>query len=91
MTAERLRWSPRDKGLQRLPEHEPAAPTLWVVDSWLADAGRVRRIEWHAERFLRSCAAVTGPDVPEADAACFFEAAVAAVPPGPLVPPGRAG
>lgn len=80
MTAERLRWSPRSKELQPLPEHEPTAPALRVADSWLVDGSRVRRIEWHIQRFLRSCMEVAGPDLPQADTACFFQAAVAAVP-----------
>ncbi|MCQ4082789.1 aminotransferase class IV [Streptomyces sp. RB6PN25] len=78
MIAERLRWSSQDKQLEPLPEHESAAAPLRVADSWLADAGRVRRIEWHAERFLR--AVVDGPGPARFDAARFFEAAVAAIP-----------
>nr|WP_203614919.1 aminotransferase class IV [Streptomyces sp. SID13726] len=52
-----MAWSP-SRGLT--PAAEATAPLL-VADSWLVRDGRVRGLERHRERFLRSCGEVGGP------------------------------
>ncbi|MDT0486390.1 aminotransferase class IV [Streptomyces doebereineriae] len=50
-------WSPA-RGLT--PAAEPTTPLL-AADSWLVRDGRVRGLERHRERFLRTCGEVGGP------------------------------
>ncbi|MFJ9244763.1 aminotransferase class IV [Streptomyces sp. NPDC101776] len=50
-------WSP-DRGLTPVGASEGK---LLVADSWLVRDGRVRGLERHQERFLRSCGEVGGP------------------------------
>jgi len=52
-----LAWSPM-RGLSAGAE---ATAPLLVADSWLVRDGRVRGLERHRERFLRSCGEVGGP------------------------------
>ncbi|MBK3577712.1 aminotransferase class IV [Streptomyces sp. MBT65] len=50
-------WSP-DRGLTPA---ETSGERLLVADSWLVRDGKVRGLDLHQERFLRSCSEVGGP------------------------------
>ncbi|MEU9447457.1 aminotransferase class IV [Streptomyces sp. NPDC048277] len=54
-----LTWSP-DDGLRPAADPEPGGRLL-VADSWLVRDGRVRALDRHKERFLRSCGECDGP------------------------------
>ena len=52
-------WSPA-AGLRPVEEASTGGPLL-VADSWLVRDGRVRGLDRHRERFVRSCGECGGP------------------------------
>ncbi|MFK0157502.1 aminotransferase class IV [Streptomyces sp. NPDC090493] len=69
-------WSPA-AGLRPVEDPGPGEPLL-VADSWLVRDGRVRGLDRHRDRFVRSCGECGGP--PEYRLLEFWRAMTAALP-----------
>ncbi|MFF7469573.1 aminotransferase class IV [Streptomyces sp. NPDC008092] len=69
-------WSPA-AGLRSVADTETDEPLL-VADSWLVRDGRVRGLDRHRDRFVRSCRECGGP--PEYRMLEFWQAMTAALP-----------